>query len=35
MKIPKQIELVFEEVIELLYKDAKSLQTVYKFIRNK
>jgi len=35
MKIDKQIETVFEEVIELLYKDAKSLQTVVKYLKTK
>ena len=35
MKVDKQIEIVFEEVIGLLYKDAQSLQTVVKYLRKK
>lgn len=35
MKIDKQIEVVFEEIINLLYKEAYSTQSAMKWVMNK
>lgn len=35
MKIDKDIENIFEDVIKMIYKEAKSTQTVVKYLKSK